>query len=161
MPPASISPRGSTPEWRKRPVERGDDVAARRCFTRSTPELVTSTEAQAALGVANADLAHPGGKADEEIAQKKAALDSCSAEYSLSAASITSRNGPAMATPRSSASIGQHHSSGRAARLRSGQARLSRGRRRLHARGTRDCGANVVKAQASMTPPGRKSTSWP
>ncbi len=70
----------------KRPVERGDNVAAGQLlYEIDNPELVTKLrEAEAALGVANADLANIlAGTRAEVIAQKKAALDSANADLVL------------------------------------------------------------------------------
>jgi HlyD family secretion protein len=70
----------------KRPVERGDNVAAGQLlYAIDNPELVTKLrEAEAALGVANADLANIlAGTRAEVIAQKKAALDSANADLIL------------------------------------------------------------------------------
>ena len=71
----------------KRPVERGNDVAAGAVlFEIDNPELLTKLhEAQAALGVANANLAHiQAGTRAEEIDQKKAAMDAAAANLVLS-----------------------------------------------------------------------------
>ena len=70
----------------KRPVERGDNVkAGQLLYEIDNPELVTKwREAQAALGVANANLANIlAGTRAEVIAQKKAALDSANADLTL------------------------------------------------------------------------------
>ncbi len=70
----------------KRPVSRGDNVAAGQLlYEIDNPELVTKlAEAEAALGVANADLANIlAGTRAEVIAQKKAALDSANADLTL------------------------------------------------------------------------------
>lgn len=71
----------------KRPVERGENVAAGAVlFEIDNPELLTkSHEAQAALGVAHANLAHiQAGTRSEEIDQKKAAMDAAAANLVLS-----------------------------------------------------------------------------
>ena len=70
----------------KRPVERGDNVVAGQLlYEIDNPELVTKLrEAEAALGVANAQLANIlAGTRAEVIAQKKAALDSANADLTL------------------------------------------------------------------------------
>jgi HlyD family secretion protein len=70
----------------KRPVERGDNVAAGQLlYEIDNPELVTKLrEAEAGLAVANADLAHiEAGTRAEVVAQKKAAVESASADLTL------------------------------------------------------------------------------
>lgn len=70
----------------KRPVSRGDNVAAGQLlFEIDNPELLTKLrEAQAALGVANADFAHiEAGTRAEVVAQRKAAVDGASADLTL------------------------------------------------------------------------------
>src|SRR5580693_5104856 len=70
----------------KRPVERGDNVAAGQLlYEIDNPELVTKLrEAEAALAVANAQLANIlAGTRAEVIAQKKAALESAGADLTL------------------------------------------------------------------------------
>ena len=70
----------------RRPVERGQNVAAGQLlFEIDNPELVAKlNEAQAALGVAAASLAHiEAGTRVEEIDQKKAAVDLRAANVTL------------------------------------------------------------------------------
>ncbi len=70
----------------ERPVSRGDNVAAGQLlFAINNPELVTKlNEAEAALAVAAAQLAHiEAGTRAEVIAQRKAAIDSASANLTL------------------------------------------------------------------------------
>ena len=70
----------------KRPVERGDNVAAGAVlYEISNPELVTSLkEAEAAKKVADANLANIlAGTRVEVIAQRKAAVDSAAANLTL------------------------------------------------------------------------------
>ncbi len=70
----------------KRPVERGDDVTAGQVlFEIDNPELLTKLhQAEAALAVASADLAHVlAGTRAEDIAQRKAAEDSAAAQLTL------------------------------------------------------------------------------
>ncbi len=70
----------------KRPVERGDNVAAGSVlFEIDNPELLTKLhETKAALGVAEASLAHiQAGTRAEEIDQKKAAMDAAAANLVL------------------------------------------------------------------------------
>ncbi len=70
----------------KRPVERGDNVAAEAIlFEIDNPELITKlAQAQASLGVAKANLANiQAGTRQEEIAQKKAAMDVAAANVVL------------------------------------------------------------------------------
>jgi HlyD family secretion protein len=70
----------------KRPVERGDNVAAGAIlFEIDNPELVTKLQqAQASLGVTKANLANiEAGTRPEEIAQKKAAMDVAAANLVL------------------------------------------------------------------------------
>jgi HlyD family secretion protein len=70
----------------KRPVERSDNVAAGQVlFEIDNPELITKLhEAQAALDVAAANLAHiQAGTRAEDIAQKKAAVDIAAANVTL------------------------------------------------------------------------------
>jgi HlyD family secretion protein len=70
----------------KRPVERGDNVAAGAVlFEIDNPELVTKLQqAQASLGVAKANLANiEAGTRAEEIAQKKAAMNVAAANLVL------------------------------------------------------------------------------
>ncbi|MBV9218106.1 MAG: HlyD family secretion protein [Methylobacteriaceae bacterium] len=70
----------------KRPVERGDNVAAGQLlFEIDNPELVTKLrEAEAGLAVANAQLANiEAGTRAEVIAQRKAAVDTAEANVTL------------------------------------------------------------------------------
>jgi HlyD family secretion protein len=70
----------------KRPVDRGNNVAAGQLlFEIDNPQLVTKLqEAEAALAVASAELAHiNAGTRAEVIAQRKAALDSAEANLTL------------------------------------------------------------------------------
>jgi HlyD family secretion protein len=70
----------------RRPVERGDNVAAGQLlFQIDNPELVTKLhEAQAGLAVATAQLANvEAGTRAEVIAQRKAAVDSAAANLTL------------------------------------------------------------------------------
>ncbi|MGA7323231.1 MAG: efflux RND transporter periplasmic adaptor subunit [Rhodomicrobium sp.] len=70
----------------KRPVERGDNVAAGAVlYEIANPELLTSLDqAQAAKGVAEAQLAHIlAGTRAEVIAQQKAGVDSAAANLTL------------------------------------------------------------------------------
>lgn len=70
----------------KRPVERGDNVAAGAVlYEISNPELVTSLkEAEAAKTVAGANLANIlAGTRQEVLAQRKAAVDSAAANLTL------------------------------------------------------------------------------
>ncbi len=71
----------------KRPVERGNNVTVGAVlFEIDNPELLTKLhEAEAALGVARANLAHiQAGTRAEEIDQKKAAMDVAAANLVLS-----------------------------------------------------------------------------
>jgi HlyD family secretion protein len=71
----------------ERPVERGDNVAAGQLLYKiDNPELVTKLkEAEAGLGVAAAQLANVlVGTRAEEIAQRKAAVESAAANLTLS-----------------------------------------------------------------------------
>jgi HlyD family secretion protein len=70
----------------KRPVERGDNVAAGQVlYEIDNPELITRLhEAQAALSVAEANLANTlAGTRAEDIAQRKAAQESADAQLTL------------------------------------------------------------------------------
>jgi len=70
----------------KRPTSRGDNVAAGQLlFEIDNPELLTKLrEAQAALAVTNAELAHiEAGTRAEIIAQRKATVDSAGADLTL------------------------------------------------------------------------------
>ena len=70
----------------KRPVERGDNVAAGEVlYEIDNPELLTRLrEAEAALAVASADLANiEAGTRAEDIAQRKAAQESAAAQLTL------------------------------------------------------------------------------
>lgn len=70
----------------KRPVERGDNVSAGQVlYEIDNPELLTQLrEAQAALAVANANLANTlAGTRAEDIAQRKAAQESADAQLTL------------------------------------------------------------------------------
>jgi HlyD family secretion protein len=70
----------------KRPVERGDNVAAGQVlYEIDNPELLTKLrEAEANLAVAEADLAHiEAGTRAEDIAQRKAAEESAEAQLTL------------------------------------------------------------------------------
>jgi HlyD family secretion protein len=70
----------------KRPVERGDNVAAGQVlYEIDNPELLTKLrEAEAALAVASADLANTEvGTRAEDIAQRKAAQESAAAQLTL------------------------------------------------------------------------------
>src|SRR5271166_4855106 len=70
----------------KRPVERGDNVAAGQVlYEIDNPELLTKLrEAEAALAVASADLANiEAGTRAEDIAQRKAAQESAAAQLTL------------------------------------------------------------------------------
>jgi HlyD family secretion protein len=71
----------------KRPVERGNNVAAgQTLFEIDNPELLAKLhEAQAALDVATANLANiEAGTRAEEVAQRKAAVDVATANLTLS-----------------------------------------------------------------------------
>ena len=70
----------------RRPVSRGENVAnGQLLFEIDNPELVTKLrEAEAALAVANAEFAHvEAGTRAEVVAQKRASLDSASADLTL------------------------------------------------------------------------------
>jgi HlyD family secretion protein len=70
----------------RRPVERGDNVAAGQLlFQIDNPELVTKLqEAEAGFGVASAQLANiEAGTRAEVVAQRKAAVDSAAANLTL------------------------------------------------------------------------------
>ena len=76
----------------KRPVERGDNVAAGEVlYEIDNPELLTSLhEAEAALAVASADLANiEAGTRAEDIAQRKAAEESAAAQLTLAQQTYT------------------------------------------------------------------------
>jgi HlyD family secretion protein len=70
----------------RRPVSRGDNVSAGQLLYQiDNPELVAKLrEAQASLAVASAELAHiEAGTRAEEIAQRKAAVESAKADLTL------------------------------------------------------------------------------
>ncbi len=75
------------PAWRRTQCSiDGENVTAGQLlFEIDNPELLTKLrEAQAALTVADADFAHiEAGTRAEEIAQRKAAVDSASADLTL------------------------------------------------------------------------------
>ena len=127
----------------KRPVERGDNVAAGQVALRDRQSRTgdqASPKPRRRSPSANADLAHiEAGTRAEVIAQKKAALESAQRRPHAGAADLRSHQGARRHRQRAAAASRRSHqlAPGRAAQLGSGEARLSGGGRRLYEGGAR------------------------